>query len=139
MKKFRTTIYWIATLWLSLGMMATGISQILELNGQGGSDMMTHLGFPLYLLPLLGILKVLGVVAILLPRLPLVKEWAYAGFALLMLGAIYSHLAAKDPIVETLPGLLLLSLAVVSWYLRPASKRLLQSSNFQTEKITRHA
>lgn len=139
MKKFRTTIYWIATLWLSLGMMATGISQILELNGQGGADMMTHLGFPLYLLPLLGILKVLGVVAILLPRLPLVKEWAYAGFALLMLGAIYSHLAAKDPIVETLPGLLLLSLAVVSWYLRPASKRLLQSSNFQTEKITRHA
>ncbi|MGD9561729.1 MAG: DoxX family protein [Pyrinomonadaceae bacterium] len=124
MTKTRKVIYWIATVWLALGLAATGIAQLFGADGQGGADMMAKLGYPAYLMVLLGIWKILAVVALLTPKFPLVKEWAYAGVFFLMTGAIYSHIAARDPMVETLPGLLLLVLAVISWYLRPASRRL---------------
>jgi len=78
---------------------------------------------PLYFLTLLGILKILGVITVLVPKFPLLKEWAYAGFFFLMLGAIYSHLAAGDRAVEILPSLLLLVLNLVSWYYRPAGRK----------------
>jgi uncharacterized membrane protein YphA (DoxX/SURF4 family) len=128
MKKRDKIIYWIATLWLSLGMVATGIGQILKQNGQGGIDMIEHLGFPVYLLPFLGICKLLGVIVLLIPKSPVVKEWAYAGFAFLMMGAIYSHISAHDGIVEILPGLLLLVLTIVSWYFRPRNRKVILNS-----------
>jgi hypothetical protein len=62
-------------------------------------------------------------VAILIPDF-LVKEWAYAGFFFLMSGAIFSHIAVGDPVIEIIPSLLLLVLTVVSWYLRPASRKI---------------
>lgn len=80
MKKSTKIIYWVATLWLALGMVATGIAQIMKMPGQGGADMMENLGYPVYLLTILDIWKMLGVIAILAPRFPLLKEWAYAGF-----------------------------------------------------------
>jgi hypothetical protein len=58
------------------------------------------------------------------PRFPVVKEWAYAGFFFVMSGAIYSHVAVGDPLKEIWPASLLLALAAVSWYFRPASRRL---------------
>jgi len=118
-------IYWIATIWLALGMLATGIVQLLkEKNGQGGTEMITHLGYPVYLLTLLGIWKVSGVVAVLIPKSPLLKEWAYAGFFFIMSGAIFSHIVSGDPWSESFPALLLLMLTLVSWYLRPAGRKL---------------
>lgn len=114
--------YWVSTLWLALGMVSTGVGQLLGLPGQGGSDMLVHLGYPLYLLTILGIGKMLGVIAVLIPKFPLVKEWTYAGFFFMMSGAAYSHIAAGDPLVEALPSLLLLVLTVVSWYFRPAGR-----------------
>jgi uncharacterized membrane protein YphA (DoxX/SURF4 family) len=62
-------IYWIATIWLSLGMLSTGIVQLFKVKGDGpGSvDSMTHLGYPVYFVTILGICKILGVVALLLP------------------------------------------------------------------------
>jgi hypothetical protein len=61
MTRSNKIIYWIATIWLALGMLSTGIVQLLkEKDGQGGADMITHLGYPIYLLTLLGIWKVLG-------------------------------------------------------------------------------
>jgi uncharacterized membrane protein YphA (DoxX/SURF4 family) len=125
MTKTRKIIYWIATLWLALGMVATGIGQLFKLQGQGGPDMITHLGYPAYLLTLLGVWKFLGVVAVLIPKFPLLKEWAYAGFIFIMSGAIFSHIAVGDPVVEILPALLLLVLTVVSWYFRSAERRLI--------------
>lgn len=124
MTRTRKIIYWVATLWLALGMVATAIGQLFRLPGQGGSDMISHLGYPAYLLTILGIWKILGAVAVLIPKFPLLKEWAYAGFFFIMSGAIFSHIAVRDPIVELLPGLLLMVLTVVSWYLRPESRRL---------------
>ncbi|HMM81066.1 MAG TPA: DoxX family protein [Pyrinomonadaceae bacterium] len=124
MTRTRKIIYWIATVWLALGLFATGIAQLFGADGQGGADMMAKLGYPAYLMILLGFWKILAVVALLVPKFPLVKEWAYAGVVFLMTGAIYSHIAAHDPAVEILPGLLLLVLAVISWYLRPATRRM---------------
>ncbi|PZF70991.1 DoxX family protein [Taibaiella soli] len=126
MSKRNKIIYWIATLWMSLGMAATGIVQLMKVKeGQGGVDTMNHLGYPVYLLTLLGICKILGIIAILIPRYPLLKEWAYAGFFFMMGGAIFSHIAAGGSITEALPALLLLVLTVVSWYFRPAERKLI--------------
>jgi hypothetical protein len=65
----------------------------------------------------------LGVVIVLIPKLLLLKEWAYAGFFFTMFGAIFSHIAAGDSVKEILAALLLLVLTAVSWYLRPADRK----------------
>ena len=118
-------IYWIATVWLALGMVATGTGQLFKMkNGQGGADMVTHLGYPIYLLTILGTWKILGTIAVLIPKFPLVKEWAYAGFFFIMSGAIFSHIAVSDSFTELIPSSLLLVLTVVSWYFRPVNRRI---------------
>jgi hypothetical protein len=73
----------------------------------------------------LGIWKFLGVVAVLIPKFPLLKEWAYAGFFFVMSGAIFSHIALGDPMKEIFPSLLLLILTVVSWYFRPEDRKII--------------
>jgi len=127
MTKRNKIIYWIATIWLSLGMISTGTVQLLKLKGDGpGSlDSMTQLGYPPYFVTLLGVSKILGVVALLIPKFPLLKEWAYAGFFFMMSGAIFTHIAAGNSIGEIFPSLLLLILIVVSWYFRPADRKLI--------------
>jgi len=126
MKKRDKIIYWIATIWLALGILSTGIVQLFKAKGgQGGVDMITHLGYPVYLLTLLAAWKIFGVVAILIPKFPLLKEWAYAGFFFIMSGAIFSHIAAGDPMSESLPSLLLLILTAVSWYFRPLDRKII--------------
>ena len=120
-------IYWIATIWLSLGMLSTGVVQLLKIknDGPGSVDSMAHLGYPVNFLTLLGIAKILGVIALLIPKFPLLKEWAYAGFFFMMSGAIFTHIAAGDSISEIFPSFLLLILTVVSWYFRPADRKLI--------------
>jgi DoxX-like protein len=124
-------IYWIATIWLALGMLSTGIVQLFKAKeGQGGVNMVTHLGYTVYLLTVLGMWKILGAVALLMPArgqvfLNLIREWAYAGFFFVMSGAIFSHVALGDTITELIPSLLLLILTVVSWYYRPANRKII--------------
>lgn len=115
-------IYWIATIWLSLGMLSTGIVQLLQL--EENIQSMELLGYPMYLLSILGVWKILGVITILIPKFPLLKEWAYAGFFFVMTGAIVSHLAVGDELITLFGPTLLLVLTVTSWYYRPASKKL---------------
>lgn len=115
-------IYWVATLWLALGMASTGIVQLLQVKEE--VEMITvDLGYPVYFLTLLGVWKLLGVLAVLVPKYPVVKEWAYAGFFFAMSGAMYSHIASGNPVTDLAPPLLLLILTVVSWYYRPASRK----------------
>jgi DoxX-like family len=127
MTKRNKIIYWIATIWLSLGMLSTGVVQLAKLKGDspGSLDSMTHLGYPVYFVTILGICKILGVVVLLIPKFPLLKEWAYAGFFFMMSGAIFTHIAAGNSISEIFPSLLLLILTVVSWYFRPADRKLI--------------
>ena len=125
MKKRDKIIYWIATAWLGLGMLSTGLVQLFKAKeGQGGVDMITHLGYPVYLLTLLATWKILGVIALLIPKFPLLKEWAYAGFFFVMSGAIFSHMAVGDPVNELFPSILLLVLTIVSWYFRPVDRKI---------------
>ena len=123
MTKRNRIIYWIATVWLALGMLSTGLVQLLQLKEE--VDMMNHLGYPLYFLTILGIWKMLGVVAVLVPKFPLLKEWAYAGFFFAMSGAVFSHLASGDSAKEFFGPTLLIILTVVSWYFRPADRRII--------------
>src|SRR5689334_22927485 len=129
MTKRNKIIYWIATLWACLGMASTGIIQLLKT--KDGLDMMSHLGYPVYFLTILGTWKILGVVALLAPKFPLLKEWAYAGFFFAMSGAIFSHIAVGDPMKELFPSVLLLILAVISWYFRPADRKIISMSHGQ--------
>ena len=122
MTKRNKIIYWVATIWLALGMTSTGIVQLLKVKEE--VDMMAHLGYPVYFLSIIGLWKILGAVAVLAPRFPLLKEWAYAGFFFVMSGAIVSHVVLGDDAKELFgPGLLIV-LTVVSWYFRPAERTL---------------
>ncbi|NBA87369.1 DoxX family protein [Emticicia sp. CRIBPO] len=122
MTKRNKIIYWVATLWLSLGMVSTGIVQMIRMKEE--VDKMTQLGYPGYFLTILGVWKILGVIAILIPRFPLVKEWAYAGFFFAMSGAVFTHLAVGDEAKEYFGPALLLVLTAVSWYFRPVDRKL---------------
>jgi len=123
MTKRNKIIYWIATIWLALGMVSTGIVQLIKMKEE--VDMMTHLGYPAYFLTILGIWKLLGVVAVLIPKFPLLKEWAYAGFFFAMSGAVFSHIASGDGAIELFGPMLLIILTVVSWYFRPADRKII--------------
>ena len=127
MTKRNKIIYWIATVWLALGMLSGGIVQFLKIKEE--VDMMTHLGYPVYFLTILGIWKILGVVTVLIPKFPLLKEWAYAGFFFSMSGAGFSHLVVGDGAKELFGPILLLILTVVSWYFRPADRKIISLIN----------
>jgi hypothetical protein len=122
MTKRNKIIYWIATVWLAFGMLSGGIAQLAKVKPT--VDGVVHLGYPVYFLNIIGTWKILGVVAILVPRFPLVKEWAYAGFFFLMTGALFSHFAGGDAASAFFGPSLLLVLTVVSWYFRPADRKL---------------
>jgi len=133
MTKTNKIIYWVSTIWLALGMTSTGIVQLLRMEGEGavappGVYGITHLGYPVYLLTILGIWKILGVMAVLIPGFPRLKEWAYAGFFFVMSGAIFSHITVGDSVSEIWPSLLLLVLTVVSWYFRPGDRKIISAN-----------
>jgi len=130
MTKRNKIIYWIASLWLTAGMVATGIQQLLKMEVEGalappGVYGITQLGYPVYFLSIIGAWKILGVVVLLIPKFPLLKEWAYAGFFFLLTGAAFSHIAVGHSASELFPSLLLLTLTVVSWYFRPADRKII--------------
>jgi len=116
-------IYWTATALLSLGMLSGGILQIVgaKWNVQG----IVHLGYPRYFLYIIGSWKIVGVIALLIPKHRLLKEWTYAGFFFAMSGAVISHIASGDSISQWAAPFLFLILTLLSWYFRPADRRLL--------------
>lgn len=117
----RNIIYWISTGWLALGMMSTGIVQLIRLDEEVVN--FANLGYPAYLMMIIGTWKVFGVVAVLAPRLPVLKEWAYAGFFFAMTGAIISHLVSSSPMSMLFGPVLLLVLVILSWYTRPSKRK----------------
>ncbi|MEE1897961.1 DoxX family protein [Flavobacterium rakeshii] len=132
MTKRNKIIYWIATIWLALGMLSTGIVQLLKTEDE--VTKITQLGYPVYILTILGIWKILGVVVVLLPKIPVVKEWAYAGFFFTMTGAVVSHLVSGSPVGELFGPVLLIVLTMVSWYFRPESRKTNQLKTISNEQ-----
>src|SRR5450755_1574919 len=127
MTKRNKIIYWATTGFLAFGMLAQGLAQIFHTKGY--VDIMVHLGYPLYFLYIIGAWKILGVIAILIPKFNLLKEWAYAGFFFVMSGALFSHIAVGDSIEAAAPALVLLILIVLSWYFRPADRKIISLIN----------
>ncbi|TXK47437.1 DoxX family protein [Pontibacter qinzhouensis] len=126
MRKRDKIIYWIATIWLCLGMVSTGIVQLIRMEEE--VQKMNELGYPAYFLTIIGVWKLLGAIAVLIPGVPLVKEWAYAGFFFLMTGAIFSHFANSDNAVEYFGPALLLVLTIISWSFSPANRKLIKAA-----------
>jgi hypothetical protein len=134
-KKRNKIIYWIATGFLALGMLAGGVQQLLQIGGY--VDIISQLGYPIYMLSILGAWKILGVIVILIPKFPLVKEWAYAGFFFTMSSAAVSHITVGQPFSEAVPSLILLIMTVVSWYFRPADRKIILSIDYDQAQIPR--
>jgi hypothetical protein len=84
---------------------------------------MLALGYPPYVATILGVWKLLGAAALLAPRFPLLKEWAYAGIVFDLTGAAFSHASVGDPASKVAIPLVLLGVAFVSWALRPESRK----------------
>lgn len=121
MTKRNKIIYWVSTVWLALGMLSTGVVQLIHMEEE--VTMMHHLGYPDYFLTILGVWKILGVIAILVPKFPLLKEWTYAGFFFAMSGAVFSHVASGDGAADFFGPVLLLALTTLSWYFRPTDRK----------------
>ncbi len=122
MTKRNKIIYWITTGFLAFGMTAGGVQQLFQIGGY--VEIVSQLGYPIYMLSILGFWKILGVIAVLVPKFPIVKEWAYAGFFFAMSGAAASHITVGQPFTEALPSLVLLIMTVASWYFRPADRNI---------------
>jgi len=123
MEKRNLAIYWTATGLMSVGMLGSGLAQIAHAKEM--IDLVVPLGYPLYILYIIGVWKILGVTAILVPGFKLLKEWAYAGFFFVMTGALISHLASGDYGLKGLIGPFMQTIFIItSWYFRPANRKI---------------
>jgi len=118
--------YWITTGLLVFAIGSGGVAELAHL--PGNVEGMVHvLGYPLYFMTIIGFWKVLGAIALLAPRFPRLKEWAYAGIFFNVTGAAASHVAVGDYGIyafHVLVNLFLAVLVVASWALRPQSRTL---------------
>ena len=119
--KLRTIVYWVTT-GLLVFCMTGGIFQLLGVKTT--VDGITRLGYPSYIIPALGLGKVLAILAILWPGLPRLKEWAYAGIFFNMMGAFVSHVALGDGAWFIAVSVTIAAITLASWALRPQSRRL---------------
>src|SRR5262245_50513512 len=117
----KTVGYWVTT-GVLVFCMTGGIFELLGL--QPTVDGIMKLGYPSYIIPALGLGKVLAILAILWPGLPRLKEWAYAGILFNMLGALVSHVALSDGAWIIAVNLVIAAITFASWALRPQSRRL---------------
>ncbi|ARU60779.1 DoxX-like family protein [Tumebacillus avium] len=113
----KKVLYWVFTGLLAALMLVGSIPDIMSV--PEAVELFDHLGYPAYLLPFLGVAKTVGVIAILIPGFPRIKEWAYAGFVFDLAGAMYSSIAVGDPASGWLPflfGFLLIAGSYVSYH-----------------------
>src|ERR1700761_6135826 len=123
MEKSKLIWYWIITALLSFCIFFGGLAQAMLL--QGVIQGFKPLGYPTYFISLIGIWKVLGIIAILIPKFKLLKEWAYAGIFFTMTGAVISHIASNDIHLQIIAPTVLAIFTVLSWYLRPADRKII--------------
>jgi hypothetical protein len=120
-KKAAKIAYWIFTILMIVLMLFSAISGFTK--NPNGEAMMQHIGYPMNVLTLLGVAKILGVIAILVPGYPRLKEWAYAGFVFDLTGALHAGLATGDPLVQWSFVIFGLILVFGSYFLYHAIKK----------------
>lgn len=119
--------YWIATVVFALQILLAAGGELALKPGGSIDQIRVQEGYPTYVLTLLGVWKLLGILALLAPRFPRLKEWAYAGFFFDLTGAAISGIAsggARDPGTTIAFPIILLLFALASWALRPSSRTL---------------
>jgi len=127
--KVRPIAYWTATAVIAGETLAGGITDLIHgresvVAGRPVVEVVTQLGYPLYVLRILGILKLAGAVVLFVPRLPRLKEWAYAGVTFELTGAAASHVLRGNGAGDVITCLILAAFALASWALRPPSRAL---------------
>jgi hypothetical protein len=122
--KAKIITYWIATV-LVCGQMAFAAFVYLTRQPKV-MEGFASLGYPEYFPMILGVAKLLGVIALLIPAYPVLKEWAYAGFTFTFLGAMWSHYSSGQNAAILMPFAALV-LLTVSCLLRPASRRVMET------------
>jgi hypothetical protein len=118
----RVLAYWVATAAIAGEAALGGVWDIARIPSV--RHLVTHLGYPTYFLVLLGTWKMLGAIALIVPRRALLKEWAYAGTFFVYTGAIASHLTTGYDLGELGALSVLTALTVLSWALRPPNRRI---------------
>jgi len=118
----RTITYWIVTGLFCAVVAFSGFSHFTHQPNM--VEAMTHLGYPVYFMTIIGLAKILGVIAVLVPGQPLLKEWAYAGICFNLAGATASHAFSGDELSHTVRPAIVLGLCVTSYLLRPEARRL---------------
>jgi uncharacterized membrane protein YphA (DoxX/SURF4 family) len=121
--------YWATTIFVALELLAGGVTDLVHgpqalVAGQPVVAVITQLGYPVYVLTILGGWKLLGAVALLIPRFPRLKEWAYAGTFFEMTGAGISLWVSGADVGTVSFPLLVAAAALASWALRPQNRTL---------------
>jgi uncharacterized membrane protein YphA (DoxX/SURF4 family) len=129
--KMKVISYWVMTMVSALELLAGGVTDLMHgrtalVAGEPVAEVLAHLGYPVYLLTILGVWKLLGAIALLAPRFPRLKEWAYAGSFFVYAGAVASGIVRglDDPGTFIWPPLIFAVLTLASWALRPQSRTL---------------
>jgi len=120
--KTRTIAYWVTTALTAFVFLSGGAADAARPSFV--MEGMTQLGYPAYFVVILGVWKLLGGLAVLAPRFPRLKEWAYAGMLFDLTGASASHAACGDPVGKVVTPLVILGIVMASWVLRPESRTL---------------
>lgn len=118
----KSIAYWAVTGLLTFILAFSGIGALTRQDFL--VEAMQHIGFPLYVMPILGTAYVLAAIAIIFPGLARLKEWAYAGVFFAMTGAFASHVSIGDSFAEMAPPLVILAITIASYILRPKSRRI---------------
>jgi hypothetical protein len=119
--------YWVATTLIVLETFVGGITDLVRggtelVAGPPVAGVVTHLGYPVYVLSILGVWKLLGAIVIAAPGLPRLKEWAYAGVVFELTGAAASYVLHGEITSDLAAPLVLAALAMMSWALRPEGR-----------------
>jgi hypothetical protein len=117
----RVVAYWTTTALLATECFVGGVMGALQL--EPFKRVVTHLGYPLYFMTILGVCYMSAGVVLLAPRLPRLKEWAYAGLTFIYTGATASHIWVGDDAKTLVGPLIFVALAAISWTLRPLPRR----------------
>jgi len=126
--KIKMIGYWVTTVAIALETLVGGVTDLVHggtvlFFGDSVVQIIVHEGYPVYLLTILGVWKLLGAIALLVPRFPRLKEWAYAGLFFELTGALVSGIVrAGDPGTFIWPPIILAIITLASWALRPQSR-----------------
>ena len=122
----KNTTYWITTTFLAGDMALSGVLYLTHVPLL--MNAFVHLGYPAYFPDILGVAKILGAITLLVPGLPILKEWAYAGFVITFISAFISHIVSGDGLFGTngfgaLAPLIVFAVLIASYVTRPANRR----------------